>query len=66
MGKVMLIRILESNAYFEKGIKKVPYEVALDLIAKGIAMKVSENALDKQAHDSLDDAKARDQFSGGD
>lgn len=57
----MLIRILEANAYFEKGIKKVPYEVALDLIAKGIAIRVSENATDKEANDSLNEAKARDQ-----
>lgn len=57
----MLIRILEGNAYFGKGIKEVPYEVATELISKGIAVKVSENALDKQAHDSLNQAKARDQ-----
>lgn len=54
----MLIRILEPNAYFKKGIIQVSIEVAMELISKGIAVK--ENALDKQAHDSLNDAKARD------
>jgi hypothetical protein len=61
MGKVMLIRILESNAYFKKGIVQVPDNVARELISKGIAVVVRENALDKEAHDSLNDAKARDQ-----
>lgn len=56
----MLIRILEDSAYFKKGLAKVSNEVARDLISKGIAIKVSENALDKQAHDSLNNAKARD------
>lgn len=60
----MLIRILEPNAYFKKGLVKVTDNVARELISKGIAVKVSENALDKQAHDSLDDAKARDQQQG--
>lgn len=60
----MLIRILEPNAYFKKGLVKVADNVARELISKGIAVKVSENALDKQAHDSLDDAKARDQQQG--
>lgn len=55
----MLIRILEPNAYFKKGIIEVPDSVARELISKGIAVK--ENALDKQAYDSLNDAKARDQ-----
>lgn len=55
----MLIRILEPNAYFKKGIIQVSIEVAMELISKGIAVK--ENALDKQAYDSLNDAKARDQ-----
>ena len=57
----MTIRILESNAYFQKGIVTVSDEVAKELISKGIAIRVRENALDKEAHDSLDDAKARDQ-----
>ena len=57
----MTIRILESNAYFQKGIVTVSDEVAKELISKGIAVVVRENALDKEAHDSLDDAKARDQ-----
>lgn len=55
----MLIRILEPNAHFKKGIIEVPDHVARELISKGIAVK--ENALDKQAYDSLNDAKARDQ-----
>lgn len=57
----MLIRILEDGVYFKKGLAKVSDEVARELISKGIAVKVSENALDKQAHDSLNEAKARDQ-----
>lgn len=57
----MTIRILESNAYFKKGIITVPDSVARELISKGIAVLVRENALDKEAHDSLNDAKARDQ-----
>jgi hypothetical protein len=56
----MLIRILEPNAYFKKGIINLPDDVARELISKGIAIKVKENALDKVAHDSLNDAKARD------
>ena len=57
----MTIRILEPNAYFKKGIVEVPDSVARELISKGIAVVVRENALDREAHDSLDDAKARDQ-----
>lgn len=57
----MLIRILEDGVYFKKGLVKVSDEVARELISQGIAVKVSENALDKQAHDSLNQAKARDQ-----
>jgi hypothetical protein len=57
----MLIRILEDGPYFKKGLHKVSNEVAIELISKGMAVKVSENALDKQAHDNLNDAKARDQ-----
>lgn len=57
----MLIRILEDGVYFKKGLLKVSDEVARDLISKGIAVKVNENALDKQAHDSLNNAKDRDQ-----
>ena len=60
----MTIRILEPNAYFQKGIVTVSDEVAKELISKGIAVRVRENALDKEAHDSLDDAKARDQQQG--
>jgi len=60
----MLIRILEDGPYFKKGLHKVSIEIAKELISKGIAVKVSENALDKQAHDSLDDAKARDSQQG--
>jgi hypothetical protein len=61
MGKVMLIRILEDSAYFKKGLVRVADNVARELISKGIAIKVSDNAVDKEAHDSLNDAKARDQ-----
>lgn len=57
----MLIRILEPNAYFKKGIVNVPDNVARELISKGYAVIVKEDATDKQAHDSLNDAKARDQ-----
>lgn len=57
----MLIRILEDGVYFKKGLVRVSDQFARELISKGIAVKVSENALDKQAHDSLNEAKARDQ-----
>lgn len=57
----MLIRILEDSAYFKKGIVRVADNVARELISKGIAVKMSENAIDKEAHDSLNNAKARDQ-----
>lgn len=57
----MTIRILEDSAYFKKGITRLPDELAKELISKGIAVVVRENALDKEAHDSLNDAKARDQ-----
>jgi hypothetical protein len=40
---------------------RVADNVARELISKGIAIKVSDNAVDKEAHDSLNDAKARDQ-----
>lgn len=57
----MLIRILEDSPYFKKGVVKVSDELAKELISKGIAVKMSENAIDKEAHDSLNNAKARDQ-----
>jgi hypothetical protein len=60
----MTIRVLEDGPYFKKGLHKVSSEVARELISKGMAVKVSENAIDKQAHDSLNDAKARDQQQG--
>ena len=60
----MIIRILEPNAYFKKGIVEVPDSVARELISKGYAVVVREDARDKQAHDSLNDAKARDQQQG--
>jgi hypothetical protein len=60
----MTIRILEDGPYFKKGLIKVSIEVARELISKGIAIKVSENAIDKQAHDSLNNAKARDNQQG--
>lgn len=62
----MLIRILEDSPYFKKGLHRVSFDMAKDLISKGIAIKVSETAVDREAHDSLNEAKARDQQQGTD
>lgn len=62
----MLIRILEPNAYFKKGLIRVSNEVARDLISKGIAVRIHEDALDNKTHDHLDEAKARDIQQGSD
>jgi len=56
----MTIRVLEDGQVFKKGLYKVSPELGKALISQGIAVIVRENALDKQAHDSLDHAKTRD------
>lgn len=56
----MLIRILEDSPYFSKGIHNVSLELARDLISKGAAVKVSEKAINHEAHEALINAKTRD------
>jgi len=56
----MKVRVLEDGPVFKKGIYKVSPELGKALISNGTAVIVRENALDKEAHDSLNDAKARD------
>lgn len=53
----MKVRLLEDHNGIKVGeIRDFPDEVAKWLISKGVAVK----AIDKEAHDSLDDAKLRD------
>jgi hypothetical protein len=61
----MIIRVLEDGSVFKKGIYKVNSELGKALISNGTAVIVRENALDKQAHDSLDKAKDRDKLDRG-
>lgn len=63
---MMTVRILEDNAYLKKGIIELPDNVARELISKGLAVIIREKAIDTQAHDSLNDAKARDHEQGSD
>jgi hypothetical protein len=58
------IRVLENGPTFKRGFYKVSEELGRQLISQGIAVIVREEATDKQAHDSLNDAKARDQQQG--
>jgi hypothetical protein len=58
----MIVKLLEDNSLYglkEGQVMNIPDEIARELISKGKAMK--ENAIDKQAHDALHDAKTRDQ-----
>ena len=58
----MIIRVLEDGQVFKKGMYKVSQELGKALISQGIAVIVRENTLDKQAHDSLNQAKTRDKL----
>ena len=58
----MIVRLLEDSSLYElkKGLViNIPDEIAHELISKGIAIK--HNALDRQAHDALVEAKNRDE-----
>ena len=58
----MIIRILEDGPIFKKGIKNLSDRLALELIAKGIAVKCT--AVDKEAHEALQNARTRDKQQG--
>lgn len=61
----MKIKLLESFNGIPAGrVITVADPIAKDLISRGIAVK--EKAIDKEAHDSINDAKARDQQQGTD
>lgn len=63
----MKVKLLENYGAVKSGLViDVPDRLAKELISKGIAMKANEHAIDRDAHDSLNDAKARDQFQGSD
>lgn len=58
----MIVKLLEDYSLYglkEGQVMNIPDEIARELIAMGTAMK--ENALDKEAHVALSDAKIRDQ-----
>ncbi len=58
----MIVRLLADSSLYElkKGmIINIPDEIAHELISKGTAIKY--NALDRQAHDALLEAKSRDE-----
>lgn len=58
----MKIKLLDRFNGIQPGsVITVPDPIAKELISKGAAVLVREEATDKQAHDSLNDAKARDQ-----
>lgn len=59
----MLIRLLETDSHspLQKGIRVVSDKVGRELISKGLAVRVKENAIDNVASDALQVAKARDQ-----
>ncbi len=65
----MIVKLLEDNSLYDlhKGqVINIPDEIAHELISRRIAIKY--NALDRQAHDALIEAKSRDeqQTSHGD
>lgn len=57
----MIIRILEDGPTIKKGLIDLVPELALKLIAQGIAVRVKEDTTDKDAKDALLQAKNRDQ-----
>ncbi len=56
----MTIRVLEDGHGLEKGIRVVTDDVARDLISKGIAVRIKEKAIDKDANNALQQARLRD------
>lgn len=56
----MIIRLLEDHLEYnlKKGLRDVNSDIARELIIKGYAIK--ERSIDKEAHDSLEQAKLRD------
>lgn len=57
----MTVRILEDGPTIKKGLIDLVPELALKLIAQGIAVRVKEDATDKEAKNALLQAKSRDQ-----
>ncbi len=59
----MIIRVLEDHLEYnlKKGLRDVKSDIARELIIRGYAVK--EKAVDQEAHDSLQDAKNRDQHA---
>lgn len=58
----MIVKLLEDNSLYglkEGQVMNIPDEIARELISKGRAIRF--NALDKQAHDALLEAKSRDE-----
>ena len=57
----MKVRILEDGPTLKKGIIDVSPELARKLISEGVAVRVKEDATDKEAKDVLRQARDRDQ-----
>ena len=57
----MKVRILEDGPTIKKGLINLVPELALKLISEGIAVRVKEDATDKEAKDVLRQARDRDQ-----
>jgi type III secretory pathway component EscV len=55
------VRILEDGPTIKKGLVDLIPELALKLIAQGIAVRVKEDTTDKEAKDVLSQARSRDQ-----
>lgn len=58
----MIVKLLEDNSLYglkEGQVMNIPDEIARELISKGIAVK--ERAIDKRAHEALNEAKRRDE-----
>ena len=56
----MKVRILEDGPTIKKGLIDLVPELALKLIAQGIAVRVKEDTTDKEAKDVLLQARSRD------
>ena len=56
----MKVRILEDGPTIKKGLVDLVPELALKLIAQGIAVRVKEDSTDKEAKDVLSQARNRD------
>ena len=56
----MKVRILEDGPTIKKGLVDLVPELALKLIAQGIAVRVKEDTTDKEAKDVLLQARNRD------